>query len=387
MISQTKTVRFLDPSDERFMLAVPLVGFVLMFACWGLGHFSSGFSVNMELTRLIVALIFLDSIHVVYTLILLLALPEMRAWATREIVSSTGKRMMGFWPKVALIITVLTAGFYFLSIAAPTKNLSWVMAAFILIEVIGPNQHIVAQLRGISFCYNSTIRSQRKFTPEEMTKASLAEKRERWLMRLLLFSHLAYWVPRTLSSAKFYLPGSELLRHVGLVGLLILSVAILVNAWTFPKQGESKKFLFLTRVFIYPLKALTLSASVLSRAVHGTEYLAIFRKMVKSSSMTDAQKTGTFGIAWAVTLLYGLTAILAAPRLLHLFTHWSEPRFLFSGLILFHLVTRYVHYYMDRAIYRMSDPATRKLIGPLLQHKASPEPLGVPQFESLREAS
>ena len=338
------------------MLAVPWVGAALALVYWGLlTHGTVGVQ-SFSLISALTSLIFLDGIHIIYSFILILALPEMRQW-TRS----------GLWARAGVLALLLGVTFYLMAFADITQDMGWVASVYAMVEVFGPQQHTLAQMRGISFCYHSAIRKSGKLEPSEFARALSVEKWEKVFFRMLLIGDLLFFIPYFLSSGEFQVPDFVYRLHF-LGGFMVGAgtVGIFLNGRLFPRQHGSGKMAYLSRVLLFPLKSVVAPALFVLRATHGTEYLIIFRQMVKNSALTESRRKRIFNFTLGASLVYGVVYSLTFPGFIMKYAHFHEPQSVFVSLALLHIVVRYVHYFLDSLIYRMSDPETRGAVAPLL---------------------
>ena len=205
---------------------------------------------------------------------------------------------------------------------------------WLLFELLGPDQHLVAQIRGISLCYNSAIRRGHQLTESEKSLALRAEKYERRLFQLLLAGELIYWLPGVFEMDKFKIPGMASAEFIGGVLTLCAAAALVVNALYFPRQENSNKVSFISRVFLLPLKMLSPVGGMAVRAAHGTEYVMIFRKMVQSSKVPKPQKRRIYLTVAAVSTVFLGVYLLTCPQVISMITGVEEPQHFFCGRFL-----------------------------------------------------
>ena len=369
---QKPETRFLDGWDEAFMIGLPWVGAILTLGFWLLGRVGVSWRVD-DIPLMLTGLIFIDGVHIVFTFVMLLSLPELKQWAASDKTRGTrgwGKGR-GPWGRSVLIALALGVIFFLLKVSPNTSTLKGMATTWLLLELVGPAQHTIAQMRGISFLYNSSIRKSAQFTDAEKEQAIRCEKLERLFFNLLLAGEIFYWIPDIFGLDKLQIPCITDIHFVGGVLSVASCAALLVNGYYFPKHDKTKKLAFLFRVILFPLKMLTTIGGISLRAAHGTEYLTIFRGMVKSSSISKSRKTRIFVITTIVSLAYAVLFCMTWPNAVAELTGFSEPHTLLVWAMLGAFVLRFTHYYMDSVLYKMSDPATRAAVAPLLAPKAN----------------
>jgi len=350
-------IRFLDLHDERLMLAIPWIGMVAAFIYWfgGKMHLWVG---HTDLALVMTSIIFLDGLHVTYTFILMWGLKELRQWT-----KDGGVALMGRFVAVAVALAVV---FYFLRFSPLTHNLPMIIVMFYFFEAMGPAQHTMAQMRGISFCYHSAIRKTDGLDKNESKDALLIEQREKKYFRFLLAGDVFASIPYVLSNTKITFPGMYAVHKIGLVFMIFSALGLLLNAKLYPKQKRTKKMAYLSRVLLFPIRTLIPPAGLVVRACHGTEYLVILRQMTKNSESYTLSGKKVFVATALVSVLYAVAFVMTFPKMLSAEFNLHETHKIFFYLLMFHLVVRYLHYYMDAVLYRMSDARTRTVVGPLL---------------------
>jgi hypothetical protein len=300
-------VHFLSKSDENYMIAVPIIGAVLTIGLWLVARF--GFDRDVpDFMVFLTTLIFLDSVHIVFTYALLLASPEIREWSRSDKARAKSGWERGKTPAMRFLVIAVVLGivFYFLKISPNTATFRGMATIWLFLELLGPAHHTLAQMRGISLCYNSSLKRSRKFTEVESAMALKSEKFERILFNALLMGEVLYWLPEIFNLDKIVIPEMHSVQLVGGVLSIAAVAGLLINALYFPYQEESRKFAFIFRVVLFPLKMLTIVGGIFVRAAHGTEYLMIYRKMIKSSGLPKPKKMRVFVITTLLCLIYAI---------------------------------------------------------------------------------
>jgi len=364
---EPQTVRFLKPSDENFMIAIPLIGIAATVGLWILGQFGISWQVT-DLLVLATSLIFLDGVHIVFTYVLVAMLPELRAWSVSDATRSKSgwSKGQGFWLKSTLVAIALGTIYWVIRMSPRTSPIMGMATIWMFFEMLGPAQHGIAQMRGISLCYNGILRRKIQFTEAEKSLATQNEKLERLFFSSLLLGEILYWIPDIFGLDKIRVPGMDASRFIGGVLAIASAVAIIVNSLYFPRQSQSKKFGFVVRVAVYPLRMLSMIGTITLRAAHGTEYLVIFKRIVQGSKISESRKKRVFLVATFFSLAYAVIFAISFPVAVRQATGRYVPREWIANTLLFAFIVRYSHYYLDSVIYRMSNPATRAVIGPLL---------------------
>lgn len=363
-----KKAGFLRPFDEMVMLAIPTIGlFVTMLAYFFSRAGFGTISVN-DVSTLLVTLIFMDGVHVTFTFTLIAFLPELRQWSVsdRNRPSVGWDKGWSFWKRMFVIASALAVIIFVLKLSPYSNTVRGLASIWLFLELLGPSQHTAAQMRGISFVYNSTIRKAYAFNDAEKLKAASAEHWERLLFKAIIAGDVLYWLPKLFQAEHFVIPG---IRYVQILGGVLVAggaIGLLFNSFRYPKQEETDKTLFLTRVLLFPFKIINPIGGLAIRATHGTEYLLIFRRIVQSSKISEKKKKLTYYSTAAVSVLYGLLFVALWGGPLNKMFGIVPGRDLIGIAVAVTFVVRFTHYYMDALIFKMSDPVTREAVSPLL---------------------
>jgi hypothetical protein len=360
-------VAFLEDWDEKYMIALPWIGAFLTVALWAIAKFGFDRSIG-DVPVLLTTLIFMDSVHIIFTFVLILSTPELRAWSQAEGTRAKTGWMKGLkpWARTLVVAVLLGAVIYILRVYPETSTLRGMATIWLFLELLGPAHHTLSQMRGISFVYNSTIKKSFQFTDAEMQLALRCEKLERILFNALLVGEIIYWLPEIFSMDHIEIPNIEALEIIGGSLSIASAAALVLNALYFPKQEHSNKFAFLFRVVLFPLKMLSIVGGIFVRAAHGTEYLVIFRKMVKSSNIPAPKKTKVFVITALVSAIYAIPYLLTWPDAITDMSGFRPSDTLLAYALCGTFILRFAHYYLDSVLYKMSDSTTRSSVAPLL---------------------
>ena len=365
--AKAPSAHFLNDREELILIAIPWIGAVLTLGFVALEQVGIEYEIS-NFTILLTTLIFLDSVHILWTYVLWIASPELRQWVkSNHTKAKTGwLKGRGPWGQSLVIAGLLGFIFWFIKGSMTWSTLRGMATTWLLLDLVGPAQHTVAQMKGISLCYNSNLRKTFTFTAEEKKRALLSDKLERLFFRGLLFGEIFYWLPKIFNDDKFKIVRIDRLQDLG--GILIIgsAIALLANGLYFPKQEESRKLAFLFRVMLFPLKMLSVIGGVSIRAAHGTEYLFVFRRIMQGSSITQPKRTKIFLVTIALSLLYLIPYGLTWSGVLNETFGWKFSDILLGWALGLVFVLRFTHYYMDALLFRMSDPATRMIVGPIL---------------------
>jgi hypothetical protein len=347
---------------EKWNLLLPLFFLALVPIELMFFHLTSVSSLNYA-AAFIGDILFLNSIHVILTLAMLIHMPEFR-----ELVSSkTNGSPRRFWYKVVAIFLSLLAFFCcvekggLLDIHGFRHNSPWVMIGTLSIlafRFLPAAHHNISQIKGFSLAYNFQLRKERG-------GGALGEKSERLLFHVFTLSIcvvILVVVYRKFYNEDFHIAAPTL--YYSAIAMSLLAAAwIMLNSLHVVRHCPNK-FLYLARIWLWPMTPFSIAASTGIKAMHGIEYLFLFINF----NNTSAMEPGLKGRALMVTVaMFAVTVFVALGSYFFLFPLRSftnnKAGFFINA---FMLALIYTHYYLDRFIFRMSQSENRKTIGPLL---------------------
>jgi hypothetical protein len=126
------------------------------------------------------------------------------------------------------------------------------------------------------------------------------------------------------------------------------------------KRNKSTKNIYLIRFLLLPLLPFSHFATFGITACHGVEYLFVYCKMIRNSSVEkiDVRKIHILSTCFALFLI-GLSAPM------WLFDNADDNRIFFMMTSAYTAVS-FIHFYLDRTLFRMRNVKTRRFVGPLL---------------------
>lgn len=162
--------------------------------------------------------------------------------------------------------------------------------------------------------------------------------------------------------------------------LVVISfISILIASYyTVKKKFSSSKvisILFLLRMALYPLAMFSYIGSIGIGAVHGYEYYKISQELIPTSNSKNKNSSHFILASGTVFLLFvfvnalsspysGLIAILEMPELV-----LNSKYYNISWMII--LAISYLHYYIDRQLFSISDPDVQRFVLPQLKESSS----------------
>jgi hypothetical protein len=353
-LAPNREIRVFGPKTELAVLGLSTFGLILcsVFAVLGIGPWGPH---GMDWLLFLSGSLFLNTTHTAFTYHILFFFPEAQSWFNGQ----SEKEKWLLWTRWSLIFLGICIFWGFLLFRTQdTDELGiapWVKA---LLQFF-PFHHGVKQIAGISVIYNQKLKQTVENDEVLLDKIKVCEKREKAFFFLFLVC---------LSTTLFtniILPGNVWLnRALPTLGSLFI-LAILGNSLKFPNVHKSNKTYFLTRLLFYPLSNFTFFATFFIAATHGTEYLAIYLKMYKNSKVTGVQSlrwililTAFVVFLFLVSPFQGLNWLIAP--------YFASQIWIINGMATLSISIIFMHYFLDRQLYRMSDPLVKDNIGPLL---------------------
>lgn len=296
--------------------------------------------------------------HVALTFFMLMKMPEFQDWRREQ----TGGNPARFWRHALMALTLIAAAFV-LRALLPDGNAVKLSLTFLLLVL--PLHHVLFQIRGISVCYSAEAHRRNPARRGDGRRPSL-ERREKYgfyiffagilMVAFAAFSEQATRVPAFFHGRHwFWLTAAVLIGGAGL---------IFRSAYGLLRPGEGNKCLYLLRIFTMPLHSVSLIAGSATSMYHGMEYFYIFGRITGRSRAAGSGRRLLFWGTVCVLLYTGFYAALIYVSLKARELPWEMDTLLNLNIVV--VVLSFWHYYLDRQIFRMRDPVTRRHIGALL---------------------
>ena len=340
---------------ELICLIVPMM--FIPFAFYEIFAKPDWGTTEMMWTRFLTNTFLFNSLHVVLTFALILGASSLRMW-----VQENYKMSIKFWILRVFGIFVFFTLIFWAAGAHFVVQEKWRQPFcffLILAGVIAPHFHSVWQIRGISTLYDEG-------------KTSYLE---RYLINILFLFFTLSQIARLLIEfptvltifgpyvSKLQLLPLDKIRLIGTwLGLLAAS-GVIVNSIRRKGLYMKRRSFFLLRLFLFPLGAYSFIALAATSAAHGLEYLAVFWKISGVQPQDEKKQIRKYGLLSMLFLIPFMMPVY--------FVFWAIfPK---NGLLEFvsalGIAIVYTHYIVDGELYRMKDPATRKIVGPMLLEK------------------
>lgn len=316
-----------------------------------------GTTAKNNAVQFIAGFVFLNVTHVMFTIYFIALFPEARAWL--QSYSPNARRLL--FAKWALILAALLGIFYCtLSMAGPVPLL-WTF----IIGVISNYHHTISQMRGFSSAYNVMAAAEYKFEGRELERQKSLEKVEaRLFQALLVVASAGLW---------FQLQPHTPYRLYFFSAQFLIFSAILLNSIRFAKAAATPKTIYLIRLIFYPLGTLDLRFMLGVQFIHGIEYTMLYFKMWNRSAVKhERSKVFICTLLIPLAVFYGLLSLARYKRGFGIELIDAYPQLSTFIVVLATISTalNYLHFYLDREIFRMRDKRVRDHIGPLIAGKS-----------------
>lgn len=340
------------PKAEAINLLLPFA-FVAAFVI----ALTAGWKPTSEETSALVFLrnfVFFDSIHTIFTFVMLALLPEGR----RLVKEATQKSRI--WIFLGAAFLLATASFEAL-LYGPHLDPVW--SKLVIGIILGLSlQHVGGQIFGISTMYNHEALRQVHLNAVDAGRFKTLQVREakafQWVIHLQWLAPFA--VDKTLGIPSVLIDG-----YVS--ALLLASGIILYGSWRMNRLVPSNKFIFQLRLIFWPLAPAHEIGAMFLASLHGVEYLFINQRLLANSSW---HKTWLRVGALCTVVFIGYAAFR---QFLWSFSPQQQTWIVIAAIGLcrsFDLT----HYYLDSAIFRFRNEESRRLLAPLLER-----PLNLPK--------
>lgn len=309
--------------------------------------------------KFLVGYVLLNLTHTVFSILLLLFVPEIKKWFLIKI------KNVRWLIQFSVITVLIIACGYFVYLDRSIKAIfhptySFFILGLMLMQAI----HNLTQTKGISLLYNKLLLPL--LLPDESARHHRAERRERILFNSFIWFQIANFLFLYFRLIRF--PERMWLFYAGTIPLALLIIA---NSFTFPQVEKTyKRFfslgtLFLSVAFYSPLVLL------IQRSLHGVEYTFLTYGMLKKSKINL--------ITPALVVAVSLFALMLTIRLVGSYENVIVPPSWQSFIIFLTVVNFFLdffHYYIDSQFFRFSDSTTREYVQPLMpsytDHQSKP---------------
>ncbi len=356
---KSNSIGIFGPRVEFLNLFFP---FILVAICiWELINNYSFSPMEKNLGYMLSKGLFLNHLHTFFTVLMFMYFPEARVWYKQK--TQTEKFYL-----LRQIVILFALFLFFYSLLPFLRTYSWgrphlYVFAMSTMMWVGFH-HVLTQSFGLSLVYNRMFEGSAHCTEPDKVLTRVLEKKERFYFRAMIF-----FVCIALYS-KFHLGEKYVATQILTLCALICCIFLTLVVWRYPGAEHTNKRLFGLRYIFMPLAPISFVAYLSSLALHGVEYLFVLRKMYRNSS--NAKKNirwDYLGMAF-ISLVYFFLTIGDQ----FILGWWMRPNLPDYLPVLDFLAGvsgayGYFHCHMDSALFRMSDPISRKVVAPLLLNK------------------
>lgn len=340
---------------ERTILILPLFIMILTAVEMATGLEFSGREILW--LKLIVALVFFNLIHQVFSYLLIWRLP----FASDILNQKFGQSKyfwLGFFVFQILVFVFLIFAFEAFTIE-PELQKSLIFL-FLIINGLAVTQHGLKQVQGISLLYG-----------RESGQNDWQRKKEHLFMNFVLIGlclNIALQVLPTQYPDLKILSDSLLYPIIALTYLPIFLLFKMVYNY---QTGSSKKMLYLTRLLLWPLVPVSQMALLGVGIIHGSEFTYVTWRITQSlgrkQNFSLRSWYFTFLIFGVLFSLLSLTRINGGLTGLFITEDSSQvPFWLVIGSAMTGTIT-FGHIYLDHILFGFKNSAVRKHLSPLLK--------------------
>lgn len=325
--------------------------FLIFFAIYSL-YFSQTYFLNnsQQIIGILVSYLFFNSIHTLFTLGLLIGLPEFRSWLLKTVTSFKG----------VFVFLVFIFLIYYTFIHANRIQINATVQEFgILLFLTFKCIHNLGQTKGLSLLLNRDLK--RNVQSIDQKKFLQAEERERHLFNIFL---ILLWIE--IVGAPFYLSNSiNLIKTFGYTTGVILTGLLVLNFSLYPGRFSLKKLFLLLSTLFFGFGFSSVLAANIQRALHGVEYVFFSRRMTLASKGKphNIHKYMLFCSGFAVIIILHFAPYKMFPGHADGSTPWGAILTM-TGLLL-----EYSHYYLDSLMFKFKNEDVAMTIGTLLDSK------------------
>lgn len=362
-----------DPRTEKLSVALTVSAAFLVVA-----EITLGYRVLLRpyeyLISLIVGIIFLEALHVTLTYLGLLFIPELKHWISLR----TDNHPWRFWRPVCLRILVLFLIFFFFSNLFPYNSKAGPIVEWVgFVSIIMTLLHRILQTRGISSAYSHVHRLGLKKLARD-TRIEQIEK----LGFLCLFVSTALLFTSSLGFRFFTSVVTDgdtikFIRTGSLVGAILSAMALVLLAnfetgsghWSLARKAKVHQQ---CRSFFYPLASFSIISSVATEALHGIEYILLWKKIAKSFKIQLPSRKLKVALILSVLIVvfyYIVTYSWGLWSMLRVYPRGdigAETQITLRVAFALFMSITLTHFYLDKLLFSMKDDLNRRVIGPML---------------------
>lgn len=304
-------------------------------------------------------ILFLNTIHVLLTYIMIFRSVEISAWLKGNRVF----RKLNLMNSVVLVQILFITFFVVQRTSFPmSRILDYSLYAGILVSFVlfGLKvHHSLSQVRFLARLYDTKYSAKVNVPGNAELMTKRAQKVEQRLFFLLIASFFligSVWYAVVGEKLPFeYSNAARILSFI----LCIPCVGILVNFFRYPRPWNINKFIYLLRLSAVPLFYITPVTTLVMSSCHGMEYWCIY-STTKKKSVNGVQWMGiATWILFILAVVLLLTPYAKMPVLSWIFPDLSS--FSSSVLIGVSVSLSFTHYYIDALLIKMVRSADQEI--------------------------
>ena len=353
------------PADEKLNLTLTLIAVGLISAELFFG-LRGTLRPNYSFINLLAGLLFLEAFHVILTFVGILFTPELQRWSA----ALTGGRPWKFWLPVAARVIFLFSIIFFSSMVTErsTKHSTLLVHLIVVTIVIVTVHHRIFQNQGISLSYSLILGQD--------SRLRRLEKRAFWLFFSCTAVHYMTYLCRPALHSLFGF-SSHLIqvgRTISMALALLFASLLMALAFYQYRQAPEKpaaqyKVVYLFRTFFYPLVSVSYCALIATETLHGFEYVLLWRKLSRGFKEKLSSQKLIISLACALTiaaLFYVVTYQKFIWKLVGVEGNSAAKTLWLRLSFSTYLAVTLTHFYIDKVLFRMKNPASRAIIGPMI---------------------
>ena len=304
-------------------------------------------------------LLFWASAHGVASVFVLLKCTEFQKLRSEH--QKTGYSIRPTYVAVFLLVAVLS--FCLLKVGAVNNVLApWCYLGLSFLVSYPNLRHMSRQTLGLSLIYNHRISNQ-----TEQNKLRQQEGLVFDVLQVILFPMVLCFY----GWLYFHVVAAKTALNMLVAGCFLICSFHVVNIFRTSKDVEKK--LFSIRILLYPLAFVSQIGFSGLIATHGVEHIRCLYRILETSELKAEPKQASAkkqfiafilisplayaALVWRIVALAPSSGIIT-PNVIHM--SLAIPFAIYNGL-------NVSHYILDRYMFKMRDPKTRELIGPLLK--------------------
>lgn len=327
-------------SKRRDKIYIALLLFSI-FAFIALSLFKpEGFSANSTYMKIFVKIICLNSVHTLFTMALIVCVPQFRRWFIVKIKS--------FWVVVFGLFLLICLFYWHPLISKKVYELDVYVCAIMFVAL--RSIHGISQTKGISALFNLNY-CQRNPQAVKERIFGIAQI-ENILFNVLIVIGLFFALVVIFRNELFYST-----KYYFFAGGLFVCCLLILNSFRYPKEAFQKKKIFLLSTLFPTFTILTPLGGVIQRCLHGIEYAFICTTTVKNSRA----RISKWAWFYFSTLVLFFSLFVVDAFVFETKTSLLSISNVEKYLLLFGFLAEFVHYFLDGYMFKFSDPDTREI--------------------------